>query len=542
MTGPAAFAFAIPQRCALLFAAAILAVAVAPAQDAGTTATLYGTVRDAKAKPIAAVELRLELNGQPTRSVAQTDAQGKYSFHSLRAGVYSVKAVHDGYLETTIGSVFLAEKQLKVLDLTLEPAKPSASAGSPATPQFFDPPRFTVSGITDTTSLGGHGSDVVVKTRDTIAKDTVTLGKAQARPAAPESEKSLRDLVERDPGSFHANHALGKLLMEQGNNQDAIFYLQRADELNSNDNENATDLSLAYARAGDYSQARVRAEALIAHSDTARSHHLLGDIEEKSGNSLEAVREYQRAAELDASESNLFDWGSELLLHHAPEPAEQVFENGVRRFPRSIRLRVGWGAAEFAGGSPEKAVAHICEASDLKPGDPVPYLFLGKLLPAENTPRDPLVQKLQRFVKVHPELAEANYYYAVALWKKNQNNPTPAVLLQIETFLEQALRINPGYGEAYMQLGVLHGAEKRDANAIADLEHAVQVTPDMEEAHYRLAQAYRASGQTEKAKTEVQRYQELSQEAAQNTERERHEIRQFVYTLRDPAPGTNSRN
>src|ERR1700684_2250122 len=36
------------------------------------------------------------------------------------------------------------------------------------------------------------------------------------------------------------------------------------------------------------------------------------DAAEKQGNALEAVREYQRVAELDPSEAHLFDWGTEL--------------------------------------------------------------------------------------------------------------------------------------------------------------------------------------------------------------------------------------
>jgi hypothetical protein len=58
----------------------------------------------------------------------------------------------------------------------------------------------------------------------------------------------------------------------------------------------------------------------------------------------------------------------------------------------------------------------------------------------------------------------------------------------------------------------------------------------MEEAHYRLAQAYRQIGEADKAKAELQIYDQMSKESAENSERERHEIRQFVYTLRDPAP------
>jgi hypothetical protein len=48
-----------------------------------------------------------------------------------------------------------------------------------------------------------------------------------------------------------------------------------------------------------------------------------------------------------------------------------------------------------------------------------------------------------------------------------------------------------------------------------------------------LAQIYRRRGQSDKAKEELKIYQQLATESAQRVERERHEIRQFVYTLRD---------
>ena len=156
---------------------------------------------------------------------------------------------------------------------------------------------------------------------------------------------------------------------------------------------------------------------MLAHHDTAELHHLLGDVQEKLGNSLEAVREYQRAAELDPSEAYLFDWGSELLLHHAPEPALEVFTKGNRLFPHSVRMLIGLGAAWFARGSYDQAVQRICEASDLNPTDSMPYLFLGKMQSAETAPSEKIVERLHRFVTQQPENAEANYYYAVGLWK-----------------------------------------------------------------------------------------------------------------------------
>src|SRR6266550_2560036 len=52
---------------------------------------------------------------------------------------------------------------------------------STRTPQFYDEPQFTVAGVADTTNLGGHGSDTVMRTKEALAKDTVSLGKPTAR-------------------------------------------------------------------------------------------------------------------------------------------------------------------------------------------------------------------------------------------------------------------------------------------------------------------------------------------------------------------------
>ena len=508
-------------------------------QVAAGNASLYGSVRDPAGKPIASATIHLEVDGEAELQATHTDAQGEYSFTGLSGGIYGLKAESAGYTNAAIPSIFVAAKEAKSLDLRLEPVKAASPPPSASAPQFFDPPQFTVSGVTDTTSLGGHGPDTVIRTRETIAKETASLAKGSriSEPAAPESaEKALRNAVKREPGSFTANHELGKVLVRRGREREAIPYLQRAAQLNSGDYQNSFELAVAYAGSGDYSHALDTAQALLAHHDSAPLHHLLADVEEKQGNSLEAVREYQRAAELDSSEPNLFDWGSELLLHHAAEPAAQVFTSGHRRFPLSVRMLIGLGAADFADGSYDQAVEQICTASDLNPEDPVPYRFLGKMQQAQSVPSGQLVEKLHRFVTLHPDNAEANYFYAVGLWKQRKNEQAPATASQIETLLNRTVRLDPRFDAAYVQLGILH-AEQRDlTQAITDFRRAIDAAPDLEEAHYRLAQAYRETGQTEQAKAEMKLYQRLAQESQQKTERERHEIRQFVYTLRDQPP------
>ena len=502
--------------------AALVLLALLPlclqSQESATSASLRGTVRDSQGKPVANAAVHLESKDPVQIRTARTDAQGKYSFTALRGGVYVLRTEMAGYSDAEIPSLFFAPKEAKNFDLVLLPAK-SPAAGQAS--EFFDQPRFAVAGVTDTTSLGGHGSDTMVRTRETLAKETVSLSESTpgAEPAAAsEQEKWLRASLERAPYSFEANHLLGKLLDNNGKAREAIPYFERAGELKASDYENSYDLALANAHAGNYGRARDQGLALVAHNDSAELHHLLGDMQEKLGDSL------------------VFDWGSELLLHHAPEPALEVFTRGNHLYPHSARMLIGLGAAWFARGSYDQAVMRVSEASDLNPNDPAPYLFMGKMQSAESAPSEKIVEKLQRFVAQQPDNAEANYYYAVGLWKLRKVSPDAAGAPQIESLLNHAIRLDPNFAAAYVQLGIVHADEKDYPKAISEYQQAIQVDPKMEEAHYRLAQAYRQAGDAAKAAAELRVYDQIARELAQETERERHEIRQFVYVLRDQPP------
>jgi len=443
-----------------------------PSLQSQESASLRGTVRDAQGSPVAGVVIQLRAKDSTQLLTAHTDTRGNYNFAALHAGLYALRAEMAGYGDGEIPSLLLGPKESKSVELTLSlknaQARQTAAAGKP---QFFDQPQFTVAGVTDTTSLGGHGSDAIVRTRETLAKETVSLGKDLAGTARLSTCERERDQL----------------------------------------------------------------QALLAQEDKPELHHSLGDLQEQVGNSLEAVREYQRAAELNPSETYLFDWGSELLLHHAPEPALEVFTKGNQLFPRSVRMLIGLGAAWFARGSYDQAVQKICQASDLNPSDSAPYLFLGKMQSAESIPAADAVEKLRRFVMQQPENAQANYYYAVGLWKLRKGPEDTASAAQVETLLKKAIHLDPQFAAAYLQLGVLHSEQRDYQRAIADYQHAIHADPQVqvEEAHYRLAQAYRQIGDIAGSKAELQAYDQASKESAQQEERERHQIRQFVYTLRD---------
>ena len=450
-----------------------------------TSGELRGKVCDVSGKPVASatVEVKAEARSEPRTTHTRTD--GTFTFRALQSGTYSLQVVAAGFVSARVPAVAVPAES-KSFQVILKPESSSGSALSSRTPQFFDEPQFTVSGVTDSSELGGHGSAPLMRNREAMEKDVHSLTKTPA-PSAP------------TPSS-------------------------------------AYDLALASAESGDYTRARDQLQSLPPEQQTAQVHHLLATLDEKLGNSLDAVHEYQRAAELDPSEPHLFDWGSELLLHHASEPAIQVFTKGKRLFPSSTRMLIGLGAAEFAAGSSERALQSLCQASDLHPEDAVPYVFLATIQRTENTVPTEVMERLKRFLDLRPDNAEANELYATALWKQNQPTPSDTVVAQVDSLLKTALRFDPKSAHAYLQLGILHGYQRNFPAAITDFQHAIEDQFDLEEAHYRLAQAYRISGRMDESRAEAAAYERLRQQSEQQSEREHHEIKQFVYSLRDKTP------
>jgi tetratricopeptide (TPR) repeat protein len=529
----------------------LLAAGLTQSQSQPDSATLEGYVRDARGRLVASASVQLETEDGAKTQITHTDSTGSYKFTALKAGTYKLHAKMSGSGETSAAACVVGQNEAKKVDLTLILQNAASKVSAPDGPEFFDQPEFTVAAVTDTTNLGGHGSNTTARATNALTNDVRSLdtdspkvNSSSRRPLVPpEQEAALRTAVEREPASFEANHRLGTLLVAEGKAPDAISYLERASRLRSGDYDNSYDLALAYASAGQYELARTNARALLlvqeradqgrGPHDRARVHRLLASVDEKLGDSLEAVREYQSAAELSPTEPDLFDWGTELLIHHAVAPAMTVFTKGNHLFPRSARMLVGLGVALYAVRSYDDAAQRLCQASDVNPDDPAPYVVLGKIASGGNTGSEAVVERLERFARMQPDNAIANYYYALSLWNGRRRSGDTADIAQVVGLLEKCVRLDPKLGSGYLQLGVVYADRGDFPRAIRAYRKAIEISPDLEEAHYRLAQAYRRTGETEKAQAEIQVYKRASKTLEEQSERERREVRQFVYTLRD---------
>jgi tetratricopeptide (TPR) repeat protein len=256
-------------------------------------------------------------------------------------------------------------------------------------------------------------------------------------------------------------------------------------------------------------------------------------VEEKEGNFIAAANEYEVAAHMDPSESNLFDWGSELLIHRTLDPAVEVFQHATERYPNSPRLMTGLGMAYYSRGNYDDAVRALLKAADLNPSDPRAYFFLSKAYDSSPSQADDVIRHFRRFAELQPANARALYYYAISMWKGKRAEDAGVDLEKIESLLKQAISLDPKLAEAHLQLGNLYSDQKKHAESIPEYVKALELRPDLADGHYRLGQAYLRTGEKTRGQEELERYQRLRAEHMAELDRQKAEIRQFVYSAKN---------
>jgi Flp pilus assembly protein TadD len=375
---------------------------------------------------------------------------------------------------------------------------------------------------------------VRIKPNDAVARSNLAasyarLGKMDL------AEEQFGKAAELEPGNFDANHNLGEAYVRTGKVARAIPYLEKAQRIAPDSYDNGYDLSMAYFTTGRLGDARSSVEQLLKLKNTAELHNLLAQIEEKDGNFIAAVNQFETAAHIEPSESNLFDWAGELMVHRTLDPAVEVFRQATERYPNSPRLMVGLGMAYYARGNYDDAVKALLRAADLNPADPRVYKFLARAYDSSPAQASEVIERFRRFAELQPSNGQALYYYAMSLWKGKRAQDPDFDPQQIEALLKRAIAADQKLAEAHLQLGNLHADQGNFAEALPEYQRALELDSDLADGHYRLAQAYVRTGQKDKAQEQFQIYQQLRAQHLADLDKQRADIRQFVYSEKDSA-------
>jgi predicted Zn-dependent protease len=355
------------------------------------------------------------------------------------------------------------------------------------------------------------------------------LGMVYASQAQPgRAIEQLQAATRLKPGDFDANHNLGELYIQTGNIAGAIPSLEQAQQINPSSYDNGYDLALAYSLTGRLGPARQLVQSRLEQKNTGELHNLLAQIEEKDGKFLAAENEFSIAAHMDPSEANLFDWGSEFLLHRTYDPAIEVFERASERYPNSPRLMIGLGMAMSARGKYEEAIQPLLKAADLDPADPRCYRFLAHAYDVSPDLSPDVVQRFRRYSELQPGNAMAQFYYAMSLLKgKTPEESSPEFHL-VESLLLKSIALDGALAEAHFRLGNLYADQHEYDKSFPEYERAVALNPNLPDAHYRLGQYYVHVGKKDLAQQEFADYQRLRAQYLAQLDKEGNEVQQFV--------------
>lgn len=305
---------------------------------------------------------------------------------------------------------------------------------------------------------------------------------------------------------FPAVRAQASALLRQGKIAAAVPMLERAFKLNPPDYPNGYDLALAYLNVGRIDDARRQAKLL---GDKAEVDSLLGDIETAAGKPDAALAHLRRAAERDPNEKYLLTLGNFLVSHGASADAVKIYQWAIERYPKSSPLRVGLGVALYARSEYDQAVQSLCDAVDLNPNDPRPLEFLGKMHDVSPQMATQVSARLKGLADRYPRNSLAHFYYGLSLWKLEENQPGSGDLDSAEKHLVTAVRLNPRFTEAQLQLGTLYEKRQKDILAAQALESTIKLDPKSEKALYKLAQVYRRLGRPEDSQRAMAAFRRL---------------------------------
>ncbi|HEX4322083.1 MAG TPA: tetratricopeptide repeat protein, partial [Acidobacteriaceae bacterium] len=184
----------------------------------------------------------------------------------------------------------------------------------------------------------------------------------------------------------------------------------------------------------------------------------------------------------------------------------------------------------YSRGRYEESIKVLLTAADLNPTDPRCYLFLSKAYLSSPSQADEVIQRFRHYAELEPQNALAQYYYGVSLWKGKRSEATHIDYPLIESLLQKSIALDGTLAEAHLQLGILYSDQHEYAKSFPEYTRALELDPSLPDVHYRLGQYYVHVGHKDQAQQEFQTFQQLQAHHQAEIDKERAEVRQFVYS------------
>jgi Flp pilus assembly protein TadD len=346
-----------------------------------------------------------------------------------------------------------------------------------------------------------------------------------------------------DPGNPRWPYFQGGTLINRGNREEALPYLERA-------------VQLCEARGEPSAAARLQiGEALLT----------LGRLEEAEAQFqrvLDQARDDPRAHfDMGVLTAARQDWQASRahLLRCLPSPSAQQkasaqlavvsqrlgdpaaadrFQGQADRLPKDLDWNdpflaeaMGWAVKKKgryhlaesleAAGRLTEAAAVLRPMTEEYPDDYLPHLCLGGVLGRKGDYRE-AEPPLRTALRLAPDKVQAHYYLGLVLLKKGEElarkdggaEQARAAFRESADLARQALAVTPNYGYAHMCLGLALEELGQQDEAVASLRQAVRCNPEVPELHFHLGEALARAGRDEEARQHLEHALEFAPEGA----------------------------
>jgi tetratricopeptide (TPR) repeat protein len=381
-----------------------------PERSGKSDTKIEGRVCNASGEAIAGALVWLVNDAEEKVADAETGTDGKFILTVPRQGTFLLEVKKDGFRPVRMELTDPGGASSQHPNVVLEKLGTTRDGEPNKAMEYSDQPNFTIAGVTDFNGAGVHGSDVKVRTSETLAKQTAAL------------KSDSPDDAATAPHEASSHRLLGDEKEKNSDPVGALSEYEKAVKIEpSEENYFAWGTELLLHRAG-IAAVEVFKKGAAAYPESWRMLAGLGAAQFADGQFAEAAERMCEAADLNPRETApyLFLGKMEEATADLPECSAARLKRFASEQPQNALANEYFGLALWKKGRQEQSEAGIsvaeryfAKAAALDPSLGEAYVHLGMLYKARGENAAAL-RAFQNAVKASPKSSDARYQLSLA--------------------------------------------------------------------------------------------------------------------------------